>query len=150
MEEGGHCKEGAKMSTVSEESGPQESEEGAQMSIRPQEESGSHESEEGAQRFAAHLFNDGISNCKETHQCCPCVNRIIEDYNKKIEEIEGLNSVIKAITSRSQEKDTRIKRPEQVVAALAVCESCGNEMLTEKIVSLSIQETDTQVRNFTT
>lgn len=95
-------------------------------------------------KIAEHAFEVEMSP-QEMKQFCACVNHIIAAYKTKIQEVKGLEGVIRQMKKKSQEKSRKIKQlghiNDQLRAQLAsaVCEKCGAEGVTEKFTTLSMQ-----------
>ena len=95
-------------------------------------------------KIAAHVFQVEMS-VKEREQFCKCVNNIIAAYEKKLQEVKGLNDVIRVMKRKSKEKSRKIKQFKQINAELraqlasSLCQKCGQERVTEMIRSLSMQ-----------
>ena len=95
-------------------------------------------------KIAAHVFQDEML-VKQREQFCKCVNNIIAAYEKKLQEVKGLNDVIRVMKRKSKEKSRKIKQFKQINAELraqlasSLCQKCGQGRVTEMIRSLSMQ-----------
>ena len=95
-------------------------------------------------KIAEHAFEVEMSP-QQKKKFCACVEHIIVAYENKIQEIKGLEGIIRQMKKKSQEKSRKIKQlghiNDQLCAQLAsaVCEKCGAEGVREKFTTLSMQ-----------
>jgi predicted nucleic acid-binding Zn-ribbon protein len=74
------------------------------------------------------------------------VTSIIKAYQGKLEEVEGLNRVIKVLKTKNQGQNQEIRKLQHTITELrnqlaSACEECKGK-LPEKLRSLSLKETE--------